>query len=94
MHALADEAVVAEVLAVIGDEHHDGRLSHAGGRKMVEDTPDVVVEAGGHAVVGGAHRTPGRRAHPRVVQRRGPDDAVDAGPCGGTSHSATSSASP
>ena len=66
------------VLTVVGDEHHDGGVGHAGGREMVEDAPDVVVEADGHAVVGGAHRTPGRRAHPRVVQRRGADDAVDA----------------
>ena len=65
---------------MIGHEYHDGGIGHAGRLQMVEDAPDVMVEAGGHAVVGGAHRPPGRLAHLRVVQRRGADDAVDARP--------------
>ena len=45
MQPLANEAVVAEVVPMVRDEYHDRAVGQSGRRKVVEDSPDVMVEA-------------------------------------------------
>ena len=82
VHALAHEAVVAQIVAVVGDEAHDRRVGEPARHELVEDAPDVVVQARRHAVVRGAARPPGGVVDARVVQRRRARDAVGFGPFG------------
>jgi len=52
--ALEHQLVVAEHLAVVAGEHHDGVVGQALRVEGVEDAPDLVVDERDHRVVGGA----------------------------------------